>query len=266
MNTLFVAWQDPASRRWFPIGRLQADRDIYFFSYTRGALRAQRETAFEPLLSFPELGTTYRAEHLFPMFSNRLLPSSRPEYRTYLGWLGVGDNERDPVTILARSGGRKATDTLELFRSPEQNERGEYETHFLVHGLNHVPDQNVERAMLLQPGELLLAMRDFQNPKDPNAVALRTAEKFDKDLYIVGYFPRYLRSEILRLIDAGSLPRITVERVNQAPAPVEFRLLCKAVMKWPSGFQPFNDPDFQPLASEDVKPAEISLPPRYHRG
>ena len=265
MNTLILAWQDPASRQWFPIGRLQADGDNYTFSYTRGALRAQREAGFEPLVSFPELGTTYIAGHLFPLFSNRLLPSSRQEYRNYLAWLGVGDTERDPVTILARSGGRKATDTLELFPFPERNERGEYAIHFLVDGLNHVPDGNVERAMLLEPGELLLAMRDFQNPKDPEAVALRTAEKFDKDLYIVGYCPRYLRSEILRLIDAGSLPKITVERVKRAPAPVQFRLLCKAAMKWPSGFQPFNEPDFQPLASADVTLAGISLPPRYYR-
>jgi len=216
-------------------------------------------------MSFPELGTTYIAEHLFPLFSNRLLPSSRPEYRNYLGWLGVGDTERDPVTILARSGGRKATDTLELFPFPERNECGEYEIRFLVHGLNRVPDENVKRAMFLHPGELLFAMRDFQNPKDPDAVALRTAETFDKDLYVIGYCPRYLRSEILRLIDAGSLPKITVERVNRAPAPVQFRLLCKAVMKWPSGFQPFNEPDFQPLPPADVKLAEISLPPRHDR-
>lgn len=263
MNALFVAWQEPVSRQWFPIGRLQAYADVYAFFYTRGALRAQQEAGFEPLVSFPELGTTYVAEHLFPLFSNRLLPSSRPEYRTYLAWLGVGDSESDPVTILSRSGGRKATDTLELFPLPERNECGEYEIHFMVHGLNHVPDVNVERAMLLQPGDLLLAMRDFQNPKDPDAVALRTAEKFDKDLYIVGYCPRYLRSEILRLIDAGSLPKITVERVNRAPAPVQFRLLCKATTKWPSGFQPFDEPDFQPLASADVTLAEISLALRH---
>lgn len=216
-------------------------------------------------MSFPEFRTIYVAEHLFPLFSNRLLPPSRPEYRNYLGWLGVGDAERDPVTILARSGGRKATDTLELFLSPEQNDRGEFEIRFLVHGLNHVPEENVTRAMSLQPGERLLAMRDFQNPKDPDAVALRTAEQFDRDLYIVGYCPRYLRSEILRLIDAGSLPRITVERVNRAPAPFQFRLFCKAVMKWSSGFRPFNEADFQPIASARVEAAEVSQPPQHYR-
>ena len=254
MNTLFVAWQDPLSRQWFPIGRLQADGDSYAFSYTGGALRAQGQAGFEPLVSFPELGTTYISEYLFPFFSNRLLPASRPEYGNYLSWLGVGDTERDPVTILARSGGRKATDMLELFSSPARNESGEYEIHFLVHGLNHLPDGSVERAMSLHPGELLLAMRDFQNPRDPDAVALRTAERFDKDLYVIGYCPRYLRSEILRLIGAGSVPKITVERVNRAPAPVQFRLLCKAVVKWPSGFQPFSEPDFQPLSSPLPRP------------
>jgi hypothetical protein len=194
-----------------------------------------------------------------------LLPSSRPEYRNYLGWLGVAEVEPDPITILARSGGRKATDALELFPLPERNEEGEYSFHFLVHGINHVPRENVERAMFLERGERLLAMWDFENPEDPNAVALRTAEKFDKDVYIVGYCPRYLRSEILRLIKAGSIPRISVAQVNRAPAPAQFRLLCRAVVKAPAGFEPFNEPDFQPVASADVWQAASSLSPRQHR-
>lgn len=227
-----------------------------------GALRAQKDARFEALISFPELHTAYIAEHLFPLFSNRLLPSTRSEYRSYLGWLDIGDPESDPVTILARSGGRKATDTPELFPSPERNQNGDYQIHFLVYGLNHVPDENVERAMRLQAGEPLLAMRDFQNPKDPDAVALRTAEKCEKDLYIIGYCPRYLRSEILRLSYAGSPPPITVERVNRAPAPVQFRLLCKAVAKWPAGFQPFNEPDFQPLVPARVK--QLGIPVGGH--
>jgi hypothetical protein len=259
VSTLFVAWQDQESRRWFPIGRLDADRDRYIFAYTGGARRAQVEAGFRPLVSFPELYTIYLSEDLFPLFSNRLLPRSRPEYESYLNWLGVDETERDPVTILARSGGRKATDTLELFPSPDRNERGEYEIYFLMHGLNHVPEDSLKRAMVLSPGELLLPMRDFQNPKDSEAVAFRTAEQYDKDLYIVGYCPRYLRSEILRLVDLGYQPRITVERVNRAPAPREFRLLCKVVTQWPSGFQPFNEPDFQPLSAEDIKLVENSL-------
>src|SRR5262249_39272434 len=133
-------------------------------------------------------------------------------------------------------------------------------------GLNHVPEGSLERAMFLVPGEPLLAMRDFQNPFDSDAVALRTAERYDKDLYMVGYCPRYLRSEILRLIDLGFQPRITVERVNRAPAPRQYRLLCKAVTEWPSGFEPFNEPDFQPLSPEEIKLAEDSLTRQRYRG
>jgi hypothetical protein len=265
VSRLFVAWQDPESRRWFPIGRLETHDDFYAFLYTRGAERARVEAAFVPFVSFPELHVTYVSETLFPLFSNRLLPRSRPEYESYLTWLGVGEKERDPVTILARSGGRKATDTLELFPSPVPNVRGEYEIHFLVDGLNHVPEESVKRAMFLRPSEPLLAMLDFQNPHDAQAVALRTAEQAERDLHLVGYCPRYLRSEILRLIQLGSIPRITVERVNRAPAPLQFRLLCKAASDWPLGFQPFNDPDFQPLSTTDVKVAELEMPSWRHR-
>jgi hypothetical protein len=265
VSTLFVAWQDPELRGWFPIGRLGTHDDFYTFVYTRGAERAQVEAAFVPFVSFPDLHTTYVSETLFPLFSNRLLPRSRPEYKSYLNWLGVGETERDPVKILARSGGRKATDTLELFPSPVPNVRGEYEIHFLVHGLNYVPEDSVKRAMFLRPGEPLLAMLDFQNPHDPQAVALRTAEQTERDLHLVGYCPGYLRPEILRLIQLGNVPQISVERVNRAPAPLQFRLLCKAATNWPSGFQPFNEPDFEPLSTAEVQLAEIAKPSWRYR-
>jgi len=44
-----------------------------------------------------------------------------------------------------------------------------------------MPLESGDRATKLDPGEALLAMRDFQNPKDPDAIALRTAEKLDRE-------------------------------------------------------------------------------------
>jgi hypothetical protein len=82
---------------------------LYTFAYTKGAEEARQQARFQPLESFPDLLTVYVSEQLFPLFSNRLLPQSRPEYQEFLEWLSVPSSERDPVVILARSGGRKVT-------------------------------------------------------------------------------------------------------------------------------------------------------------
>jgi hypothetical protein len=147
------------------------------------------------------------------------------------------ESDHDPLAILARSGGSRVTDTLEVFPSPEKNDQGEYQVHFPLHGLSHMPSPSADRAMQLEPGERLLAMRDFQNPKKPGAIALRTAEKFDGDMYLIAYCPRYLRADFLRLFNWGLLPTINVERVNPPPAPIQFRVLCRSVMRGPDAFQ-----------------------------
>lgn len=265
MATLFLAWQDPRGRRWYPIGRLTSTAgEFYTFAYTKGAEEARQEAGFQPSVSFPELSTAYVSERLFPLFANRLLTPARPEYQEYLQWLSIPADEHDSVAILARSGGRKVTDSLEVFARPERNADGDYSIHFLLHGLSHTPVPSVERASRLNRGEQLLLMRDFQNPKDPDALALRTAETVERDIYIVGYVPRYLRGDILKLIQLKATPHIFVERVNPSPAPVQFRVLCRAIMPWPEGFEPLSGPEYQPLVPEAAEASRIHLAPRYH--
>ena len=264
MATLFLAWQDPTRRSWYPIGRLtSAPGDLYTFAYTNGAEEARKLAGFQPLASFPELKTAYVSERLFPLFSNRLLPHARPEYKEYLQWLSVPASEEDPVAILARSGGRKVTDSLEVFPCPECPINGEYRINFLLHGLNHTPETSVERASRLSHGEPLLVMRDLQNPRDPDALALRTAE--ERDIYLVGYVPRYLRGDFLKLIQLDATPRIVAERVNPSPAPVQFRVLCRAVAPWPEGFKPFSGPEYDLLSPEaGAEASRILLAPHYN--
>lgn len=108
MKSLFLAWQAP-SRAWFPIGLLNANtaKDYYVFQYTNGALRAQKEIGFQPLLSFPRFEEKYEASELFPLFSNRVLGSSRKDFSDYLRSLDIDSNQADPIEILAVSGGVK---------------------------------------------------------------------------------------------------------------------------------------------------------------
>jgi len=107
-------------------------------------------------------------------------------------------------------------------------------------------------------------MRDVQNPKASDALALRTAEAFERDMHLVGYVPRYLRLDALKLMQLGSSPAISVERVNAPPAPAQYRVLCKAVSQWPAGFEPFDGPEYEPLVPEvEATPTIHVSPSRY---
>jgi hypothetical protein len=109
----------------------------------------------------------------------------------------------------------------------------------------------MERALRLEPGEELLLMHDFQNPRDPDALSLRTSEKTPGDMYLMGYCPRYLRGDIRRLMEVDPYElKVTVERVNHPPAPIQFRLLCRIRMKWPNEFNPFSDIAYEPLVPD----------------
>ena len=253
MKLLFLAWQNPDTRLWYTIGRLtETETDCYQFSYTQGALTAQREGGFCPLPSFPDLFSVYVSESLFPLFSNRLPSRSRSDYGDFVEWLSLPLAEEDPFALLARSGGQRTTDTLAAFPCPEPDESGRYHTHFFVHGLSHMTDSARARAEALQPGERLLLMRDIQNPQEPKALMLRTAEAFKGDASLLGYFPQFLVADVNQLLDLMSgedAVVVRVERVNKAPAPVQFRLLCSVTMHWPDGFRPFTALDYEPLAS-----------------
>lgn len=264
MRTLFLAWQDPDRRRWYPIGRLTAAPSLYTFAYTKGAEEARTEAGFQPLASFPDLSTTYVSEHLFPLFTNRVLTQARPDYQEYLDWLSVPPNEHDPVAILARSGGKKVTDALEVFPQPERDDNGQYHTHFVLHGLSQMPTSAVERAARLTSGEQLLVMRDMQNPYDPNALALRTAETYERDMHILGYIPQYLRGDVRRVTEMGYSANVTVARVNLPPAPAQYRVMCSLVMDWPTGFEPLSEPEYQPLVPQADEMTRMLAPHQGH--
>lgn len=83
MKKLFLAWQEPKSRHWFPIGCLEFDGDKYHFFYIQGVKKAKCE-GFTSVYSLPDLDKTYSSTELFPLFSNRLMPRSRPDYLKYI--------------------------------------------------------------------------------------------------------------------------------------------------------------------------------------
>jgi hypothetical protein len=245
MNALLVASRstDPDNGGWSPIGRLQFENGIYRFVYTKGSRTAQ---GFAPFRGMEDLSAVYESDQLFPIFANRLLPASRPEYEAYLRWSGFDPaNPPDPIAVLGVTEGIRRTDMIELFPCPTPDEQGRYLNKFFVHGLRHMPEAAKERALALQPGDRLYPMLDFCNPADTKAVALRPAEA---DRFILGYVPRYLANDAWKLFEHCSpdFIEIVVHRVNK-DAPLQQRLLCRMHACWPEGFEPCRGEEFEPI-------------------
>lgn len=245
-DRLIVAWQDASSRRYFPVARLTRlethGETIYQFVYVRGIDEA-RKHGFKPFVAFPDPNDVYESSELFPFFTNRLVPPSRQDHKEFVESLGLDPSINCPFEVLARSGGRRATDTVEVFAIPDTGPGEEYLAYFfLSHGLRHMPQFADGIAKELSPSDRLWIMHDLQNPVDRKAILLRT-----EDNCPVGFLPQFLLSDTWALLNAGEEVAVLVERVNPPPAPIQQRILCKMEARRPKGFKPFDDGRYSPV-------------------
>lgn len=244
-NALYVAWRFGSAEKgaWAPVGLLERVEGLYRFRYTRGALAG----SFVPFPSMPEFHEVYESVELFPIFSNRLLARSRPEYEAYLAWSGFEPGSQpDPISILGVTEGIRQTDQFEVFPRPARDDRNRYHTRFFLHGLRWIPAEALDHLSQLAPGTSLAPMPEPSNPHDQHAVAVRTAELQNR--FPIGYIPRYLAPDVVELLNRCERcdVRLTVARVNER-APLQMRLLCSLDACWPVGFEPCGGEDFQPL-------------------
>ncbi|WDQ18821.1 HIRAN domain-containing protein [Rhodopirellula sp. P2] len=240
---LYVAWRaDTPNPVWGPVGRLSQLRGVYSFCYTRGALTLP---GFEPFSGMEDLNRVYESRRLFPLFENRLLPKSRPEYRKYLHWSGFDpDDPPQPLVLLGRTEGRKQTDSVEVFPQPVPDSHGCYVNYFFAHGIRYHLPNAAPVLDNLHLGDRVMLRPQPQNPKDANAVGIFVGET------PLGYVPKYLAAEVGRLIRdcPETTIKLAVERINP-DAPTQQRLLCRLDACWPPGFQPCQDDTFQPLVA-----------------
>mgnify|MGYP001459812971 CR=1 FL=1 len=245
---IYVVWQDPKSRRHFPVGELSYvhnDHEVYHFNYIYGVGEAQK-FGFQPFPGFPELEITYVSPELFPFFQNRILLSSREEYEAFVTSLGLSPSNAKPIDILARSGGRRATDSVEVFAPADIKETDDAnfniaQYYFLLHGLSHMRDCVQSLVADLKVGDPLFIMHDIQNPVDPEALSLRT-----KNYCSIGFVPRYLLDDMWRLLHEQTDLKFYIYKVNKPPTPIQQRIVCKLEAK--------VQKDFISCRSEAYKP------------
>ena len=242
-RTLFVSWRDPESGSIYPIGKLirtlDLDGERYAFAYLKLAERLQ---GFEPLPGLPDLYRRYEATRLFPVFANRVMPRSRPEFDVLARSVDLG-GDADPFEVLARSGGRRATDRIEVFLPPERTHDGDSGVLFFARGLRHV-EGAFDVVDRLHRGDQLALVDDPANSFNARAVILRVC-----DGQQVGWIPDYLVEHVheLRQLN-GCDPTVVVEHVNDSSVAGHMRLLCRLTAPWPDGYMPFSDAAFHTLA------------------
>lgn len=218
-RSLLLVWQNPESRRFLRIGRID------LLAHGRFAFRYDQESVGDPefvaLIDYPDVDAVYLSDELPAFFANRVMSPDRPSYERYLAWLGVDELESMdlPLEMLARTGGGKATDTFHLMDIPLERNHA-FESRFFVSGVRH--RANIESTLLrLQPGDPLRLAQEPQNPGNPRAVLVSamTGEH-------VGYVPDWLCDDVTRLLNDGWNVNASVERVN-GDAPDHVKLLCR---------------------------------------
>src|SRR5690606_24866826 len=96
------------------------------------------------------------------------------DYARYLRDLALlKDESPDPLRVLIRSGGRKATDAYEIFGWPEfDGATGNYRTTFWLRGLRFQSEAAAAAVTKLDSGSKVNWQNERGNVVDPEAVAL----------------------------------------------------------------------------------------------
>lgn len=239
MKKIFVSWQESKTRIWYPVGCLEFDGEYYKYYYINSVKQAI-EKGFDCIFSFPDLDKKYQSVYLFPFFTNRLMSRTRPDYQRYITSLNLAHEDDNPMIVLSRSGGSKATDDYEVF--PCSIVEGDtYTAHFFLRGLRYRSQDERARAESLQQGDSLFVVSEPDNEFDRQALKLMTADNFH-----LGYCPRYLAADIYPLFrQHPELISVTIDRINLHPTPIQYRLLCRLSAKCDPNLQPFAGEDYQ---------------------
>lgn len=214
---LFVVWQNPDARQFIHVGYLDRLADgEYEFAYEASVDQVE---GFSGFAAFPDLGHRYRSTQLFPFFTNRVLSPRRPEYEQYVSALGLEESP-EPVEILARSGGGRATDTVHIVPEPHVAADDRRTLRFLASGVRYLDDAD-RRLAALSAGDRLTLRPQPDNEADRRALLLDAAHEEP-----VGWVPNYLLGLVHGYLTTFAV-EVTAERVNGPEMAPHLRLLCR---------------------------------------
>jgi hypothetical protein len=229
---LLVVWQQPSTRAMIPVGILRFDGETYTFEYLPHVARV---ADFRPLLGFRDLTKRYESEELFPLFQERVMDPTRPDFVRVLDELSLDPASATPWEQLVRSGGSSEGDTLQVTPFPRETEEG-WTCTALVAGVRYLAKKTVEtrdgqthlysedelEALLggLVPGQPLRVLAEVGNDYNTDAQLF-----FTENGEPIGYVPDWLAKLTAPCLHDGTSVRAVVDRVNGLSAGWHLRVL-----------------------------------------
>jgi hypothetical protein len=249
VRTLFIAWQDPDSRRIFPVARLTRRRSGEYELRYIGAVRAAVQQGFAGLPGFEDLEALHVSAELPAIFRERPLPRRRVPSEP----LGSPARELSgelldatPITLFVRRRRGDAPERLEAFAPPLRAADGRRWGVFEARGVGRVQESaDVLAALAEQERVCVLAERD--NPYNPQALLITR-----RDGTRLGYVPDYLANELAAV---GGRPEqlqlevIEARRLTFAPAPPVYRVLCRYTCSAELGRLLFTSESYRPASA-----------------
>jgi hypothetical protein len=228
-----VAWRNAHGPSIAPIGILAFDGAEYTFAYLRDA---EHLAEFRTLLGFPSLGVLYRSTKLFPVFAQRVMDRRRPDYSDYLTELHL-PSDASPLDVLARSGGRRKGDSLQVVEEPTVGGDGAVAYEFLIHGARHaisLNDQVLPSLTSLASGDELGIAAEPDNPVNSHALLI-----VSRDGTPLGWVPDLL-IDFVAEVWMQPMASLRVLRVNGPDAPWHLRFVVRLAGFAPAGYQLFS--------------------------
>jgi hypothetical protein len=247
---LFVAWQEPESRRIYPIARLlRLPSGKYELAYIRAVAQAQAN-GFAGLPGLEDLEQVMVSSELPELFERRppkrrLRPAPQQVSDPAAAELSAESLDAAPI-ILRVPGANGGTNLrLEVFAPPLPATGGRFWGAFVARGVGRAPG-SADAIEQLAPEERLTLVAEPENAYNPRAVLITRA-----DQTAIGYLPDYLANE---LGEAGSGPaplEVQVqrsERVTFPPAPAIYQVTCRYTCPAPLGRALFRSEHYQPVS------------------
>jgi len=239
---LAVTWQHPLTRRTTPVGLLTHVDSTYRFCYLRSAGTVE---GFQPFLGFPDLERRYAAAALFPLFAQRVMRPSRPDFDRYRRALGL-DVDSSDWSMLGRSQGQREGDGIRVFPEPGVVEAGVTSSTFFVNGLG----ARMREDRRVEPALVRLVVGDRLRLLDERAAAegARALLVVEHTGVALAWVPGVLLSHLDTIRFHGA-PELSVVDANGPDVPAAHRLLVMLRGTAPVGYRPFDGPEWS-LASK----------------
>lgn len=249
VSSLFVTWQEPESRRIYPVARLvRVASGEFEFAYIRAALAAQRQ-GFSGLPGFEDLAQVYLSSELPALFESHKVSRGRrvPLEGEFGSFVEPANDALDaaPVTIFVPRTAGTSPERLEAFAPPLPGVAGKYWGAFVIRGVGRVPG-SAELVERLAANEALELVPEPDNPYNPRALLVARA-----DGAALGYVPDYFVNELDRI--PGAAARLAVHllaahRINFPPAQPLYQLTCRYECDAELGRALFRSADYEPLS------------------